>query len=73
MMGFSGCMHIEWLEIDGPYWFAIFLGTNHHPLTPSDWLPYWYLFQYSQSDIPVIALISFGYLQWLGVGACWQG
>ena len=45
-------MHVEWLKIDGPSWFAIFLGKSHHQVTPSNWSPYWYLFQYSQSLSP---------------------
>lgn len=37
MVGFSGGMGVEGLEVNRSSWCAIFLSTDDHPMAPGDW------------------------------------
>ena len=50
---FSCSIGVQRLEINCPSGFAILLGPNDYPVTPSDWFFNWYRFKYSKSHIPV--------------------
>ena len=40
VMGFSGGMSIEGLEVNRTPWLPRFLSADHHTMTPCDWCPY---------------------------------
>lgn len=43
VVSLPGGMDVQGLEVNGPPWCAVFLGTDYHPVAPGDWVAngYW--------------------------------
>ena len=53
MVGLSGGVLVERLEVYGPPERSVLLGADHHSVAPSDGCAQGDLFQYAEADIPV--------------------
>ena len=53
VVGLSGCMEVEYLEVHCSVRFSILLRADYHSMTPCDWFANWDRFDYTKADILV--------------------
>ena len=61
VVGLSGCMEVECLEVHCSVRFSILLQANYHSMTPCDRFANWDRFNYTKTDIlvkPCLDLLS---------------